>query len=112
MKVIAIEMSANLRQAFKTACAIDNITMRDALVKETNQILDNNELTYDTYRPKRGEGMCLLCINAEEDFIEKVKNRKRTEGDKIRDIYITAIINYLDNSQIDYDYSDDLKDDD
>ena len=30
-------------------------------------------------------------------------------GDKIRDVYITAIINYLDESAIDYDYSDDIQ---
>ena len=40
-----------------------------------------------------------------------VRERKDTSGDKIRDVYITAITNYLDNSDVEYDYSDDIKED-
>ena len=111
MRLITIEMSLGLRRAFKTACAINDVTMRDILVQETRNILDNNELTYDTHRPRQGEGMCLLSVNLEEDFLEEVRYRKQTEGDKIRDIYITAIINYLDKNNINYDYSNDIQGD-
>ena len=109
MKKIAIEMSTDLRQAFKIACSINEITMKDALVDEVNKILDNDELTYATSRPELGENMCVLCLNIEESFADRVRERKETSGDKIRDIYVTAIINYLDDSQVDYDYSDDIK---
>ena len=109
MKKIAIEMSKDLRQAFKIACSINGITMKNALVQEVNQILDNNELTYATSRPELGEDMCVLCLNIDEDFANRVKARKEASGDKIRDVYITAIINYLDNSSVDYDYSDDIQ---
>ena len=109
MKKIAIEMSKDLRRAFKIACSINGITMKNALVQEVNQILDNNELTYATSRPELGEDMCVLCLNIDEDFANRVKARKEASGDKIRDVYITAIINYLDNSSVDYDYSDDIQ---
>lgn len=109
MKKIAIEMSTDLRQAFKIACSLNNITMKNALIEEVNKILDNNELTYNTSRPDRGDGMCVLCLNVENSFTDKVKARKELSGDKIRDVYITAIINYLDNSPVHYDYSDDIK---
>lgn len=111
MKKIAIEMSTELRQAFKIACSINQITMKDALIEEVNKILDNDELTYATSRPELGENMCVLCLNVEESFTEKVRERKEISGDKIRDVYITAIINYLDNSNVEYDYSDDIKED-
>lgn len=111
MKKIAIEMSTGLRQAFKIACSISQITMKDALINEVNNILDNNELTYATSRPELGEDMCVLCLNVKESFTEKVRERKELSGDKIRDIYITAIINYLDESNVEYDYSDDIKGD-
>lgn len=111
MKVVSIEMSPGLRQAFKAACAMNNISMKDALVEETKKIIYNNELTYNTHRPKADEDMCLLCINAEEDFLKEVKLRKQTDGDKIRDIYITAIINYLEDSVVEYDFSNDVFDD-
>ena len=109
MKKIAIEMSTDLRQAFKIACSIDKVTMREALIEEVNKILDNDELTYETSRPELGEDMCVLCLNIDETFSKKVRERKEMSGDKIRDIYITAIINYLDDSQVDYDYSSDIK---
>lgn len=109
MKKIAIEMSKDLRQAFKIACSINGITMKNALVQEVNQILNNNELTYATSRPELGEDMCVLCLNIDEDFANRVKARKEASGDKIRDVYITAIINYLDNSSVNYDYSDDIQ---
>ena len=108
MKKIAIEMSKDLRQAFKIACSINQITMKNALINEVNKILDNNELTYATSRPKDAENMCVLCLNVDEVFTDKVKARKTISGDKIRDIYITAIINYLEDSQVSYDYSDDI----
>lgn len=108
MKKIAIEMSTDLRQAFKVACSLNNITMKDALIEEVNKILNNNELTYATSRPDKGDGMCVLCLNVEESFTDRVRERKESTGDKIRDVYITAIINYLDESQVDYDYSDDI----
>lgn len=111
MKKIAIEMSEDLRQAFKIACSINKITMKDALINEVNNILDNNELTYDTSRPTLGENMCVLCLNVQESFIDKIKERKLVSGDKIRDIYITAIINYLDAADFDYDYSNDINGD-
>lgn len=111
MKKIAIEMSKELRQAFKIACSISNTTMKDALVQEVNQILDNDELTYATSRPELGKNMCVLCLNIEESFADKVRERKEATGDKIRDVYITAITNYLDNSQVSYDYSDDIQGD-
>ena len=111
MKKIAIEMSTELRQAFKIACSINQITMKDAFIEEVNKILDNDELTYATSRPELGENMCVLCLNVEESFTEKVRERKETSGDKIRDVYITAITNYLDNSDVEYDYSDDIKED-
>ena len=104
-------MSTELRQAFKIACSINQITMKDALIEEVNKILDNDELTYATSRPELGENMCVLCLNVEESFTEKVRERKEISGDKIRDVYITAIINYLDNSNVEYDYSDDIKED-
>ena len=109
MKKIAIEMSKDLRQAFKIACSINDITMKDALIEEVNEILKNNELTYDTSRPELGKDMCVLCLNIDEEFSNKVKERKETAGDKIRDVYITAIINYLDESPVDYDYSGDIQ---
>lgn len=109
MKKIAIEMSIELRQAFKIACSINQITMKDALIEEVNKILDNNELTYATSRPELGRDMCVLCLNVEEAFTNKVRARKEISGDKIRDVYITAIINYLENSEVDYDYSDDIQ---
>lgn len=109
MKKIAIEMSKDLRQAFKIACSISQITMKNALIQEVNKILDNDELTYDTSRPEKGENMCVLCLNVDESFVQKIKARKENSGDKIRDVYITAIINYLDNSEVSYDYSDDIK---
>ena len=65
MKKIAIEMSKELRQAFKIACSISNITMKNALIQEVNKILDNNELTYATSRPTLGEDMCVLCLNVD-----------------------------------------------
>ena len=108
MKKIAIEMSKDLRQAFKIACSINQITMKNALIIEVDKILSNNELTYATSRPKEEEDMCVLCLNVDESFTEKVKARKTISGDKIRDIYITAIINYLDDSAVDYDYTDDI----
>ena len=92
-------------------CSISQITMKDALIEEVNKILDNDELTYATSRPELGENMCVLCLNVEESFTEKVRERKETSGDKIRDVYITAITNYLDNSDVEYDYSDDIKED-
>lgn len=111
MKKIAIEMSKELRQAFKIACSINGITMKNALIQEVNQILDNNELTYATSRPELGEDMCVLCLNIDEKFANKVRARKEISGDKIRDVYITAIINYLDDSQVEYDYSGDIQGD-
>lgn len=108
MKKIAIEMSKDLRQAFKIACSINQITMKNALIAEVIKILDKNELTYATSRPTQGEDMCVLCLNVEESFVEKVRARKTMTGDKIRDIYITAIINYLDESTVEYDYSADI----
>lgn len=110
MKKIAIEMSTELRQAFKIACSISQVTMKDALIEEVNKILDNDELTYATSRPEMGENMCVLCLNVEESFTKRVRERKDISGDKIRDVYITAIANYLDNSNVEYDYSDDIKD--
>lgn len=104
-------MSTELRQAFKIACSINQITMKNALIDEVNKILDNDELTYATSRPELGENMCVLCLNVDESFTEKVRERKEASGDKIRDVYITAIINYLDNSNVEYDYSDDIKGD-
>lgn len=109
MKKIAIEMSKDLRQAFKIACSMSQTTMKNALINEVNKILDNNELTYATSRPEKGENMCVLCLNVNESFVDKVKARKISSGDKIRDVYITAIINYLDNSEVSYDYSGDIK---
>ena len=109
MKKIAIEMSKDLRQAFKIACSMNKTTMKNALVQEVNEILNNDELTYDTARPEKGENMCVLCLNVDESFVQKTKERKTNSGDKIRDIYITAIINYLENSEVSYDYSDDIK---
>ena len=106
MKKIAIEMSTELRQAFKIACSINQIT-----IEEVNKILDNDEVTYATSRPELGENMCVLCLNVEESFTKRVRERKETSGDKIRDVYITAITNYLDNSDVEYDYSDDIKED-
>lgn len=111
MKKIAIEMSTELRQAFKIACSINQITMKDALIEEVNKILNNDELTYATSRPELGENMCVLCLNVEESFTKRVRERKEASGDKIRDVYITAITNYLDNSDVEYDYSDDIKED-
>lgn len=108
MKKIAIEMSKDLRQAFKIACSINETTMKNALITEVTKILDENELTYATSRPTKGEDMCVLCLNVEESFIDKVRTRKIMTGDKIRDVYITAIINYLDESTLEYDYSDDI----
>lgn len=108
MKKIAIEMSKDLRQAFKIACSINNITMKSALITEVIKILDENELTYATSRPTKEEDICVLCLNVEESFIDKVRARKQITGDKIRDIYITAIINYLDESTVEYDYSQDV----
>lgn len=111
MKKIAIEMSTELRQAFKIACSISQTTMKDALIQEVNKILDYNELTYATSRPELGENMCVLCLNVDEEFTNRVRARKEASGDKIRDVYITAIINYLDDSSVNYDYSDDIKGD-
>ena len=108
MKKIAIEMSTGLRQAFKAACAVNNISMKDALIAEVNDILEYNETCYDTSRPKMGDGMCVLCLNIDEDFFNKVKQRKEVYGDKIRDVYITAIINYLLQNYSSYDYSVDI----
>lgn len=109
MKKIAIEMSKDLRQAFKIACSINQVTMKNALISEVNKILDNNELTYSTSRPKNAENMCVLCLNVNDDFTDKIKARKVATGDKIRDVYITAIINYLEESTVSYDYSDDIE---
>lgn len=109
MKKIAIEMSKDLRQAFKIACSISQTTMKDALIQEVNKILDNDELTYDTSRPEKGANMCVLCLNVDESFTQRIKTRKENSGDKIRDVYITAIINYLENSEVSYDYSGDIK---
>lgn len=109
MKKIAIEMSKDLRQAFKIACSISQTTMKDALIQEVNNILDNDELTYDTSRPEKGVNMCVLCLNVDESFTQKIKTRKENNGDKIRDVYITAIINYLEDSEVSYDYSGDIK---
>lgn len=111
MKKIAIEMSIELRQAFKIACSINQVTMKDALIDEVNKILDNDELTYATSRPALGERMCVLCLNVDESFTKRVRERKESSGDKIRDVYITAIINYLDDNSVEYDYSDDIKGD-
>lgn len=108
MKKIAIEMSRDLRQAFKIACSINKTTMKNALVTEVTTILDEDELTYATSRPTQEENMCVLCLNVEESFVEKVKTRKIITGDKIRDVYITAIINYLEKSPVEYDYSEDI----
>ena len=108
MKKIAIEMSTDLRQAFKAACAVNNTSMKDALISEVNDILKYNETCYSTSRPKMGDGMCVLCLNIEDDFFNKVKQRKEIYGDKIRDVYITAIINYLVQHYSDYDYSMDI----
>lgn len=108
MKKIAIEMSTNLRQVFKATCAVNNTAMKKVLIDEVNNILTNNLPCYHTSRPKMGEGMCVLCLNVDEDFIKKVKHRKDAVGDKIRDVYITAIINYLLDNNIQYDYSQDI----
>lgn len=109
MKKIAIEMSIDLRRAFKTACAINGRSMKDVLVEGVRRIIDDDELCYDTCRPARGEGMCTLCMNIDDELLEDVRERKQTSDDKIRDVYITSIINYLEEVGSDYDYSDDIK---
>lgn len=108
MRKIAIEMSQDLRRAFKATCAMNNVSMRDALVEQANLILEMDETCYNTHRPKMGKEMCVLCLNVEEEFLDNIKERKKHTGDKIRDIYITAIINYLTEHQQDYDYSQDI----
>ena len=110
MKKIAIEMSKDLRQAFKVACSLNGITMKEALIDEVETILRDDDVCYNTSRPEHGEDMCVLCLNVEEDFIDKVRQRKATHSDKIRDVYITAIINYLNNSSVNYDYTNDIRD--
>lgn len=108
MKKVAIEMSKSLRQAFKIACSMNNITMKNALIQEVRLILDNDKACYQTSRPELEEEMCVLCLNVEQDFIDDVKARKQIQGDKIRNIYITAIINYLLDHNSNYDYSQDI----
>lgn len=106
MKKIAIEMSRDLRQAFKAVCAINGVSMKDALIEETNEILNTKASCYNTNKPK--DNLCVLCLNMDELFLQNIKQRKKDEGDKIRDIYITAIINYLNKNNSTYDYSEDI----
>lgn len=108
MKKIAIEMSIDLRKAFKSVCALNDESMKDVVVEEVTKILIFDEPCYSTSRPKNGDGMCVLCLNMDESFLEDIKDRKETKGDKIRDIYITSIINYLQSNNSDYDYSNDI----
>lgn len=106
MKKIAIEMSKDLRQAFKAACALNGVSMRDALVEETNEILNTKVSCYNTNKPE--DNLCVLCLNMDELFLQNIRQRKRDDGDRLRDIYITAIINYLNKNNSTYDYSGDI----
>lgn len=107
--IVAIQLSYTLRKRFKTLCAINDITMKDAVVEEIKSIIQKDEALYRAPTPKE-EQCCNLMFNIPTDLLEVIGIYKDTKDDlKIRDLYITAIINYIFKYDSDFDISNDIE---
>src|SRR5574344_934540 len=91
--VVGIQLSRSLRQKFKTLCAEHDVTMRDVIVKQMLSLMENSEELYRSPTPK--EDRCNLSLNIPNDVLMRIDEYKTGhEYLKVRDLYITAIINY------------------
>ena len=108
-EIIAVQLSKGLRKELKIICTQKGITMRSAIVDEINNILNNNEPMYNCPTPDQSE-RCNLMIHMHYELLSTIREKRRNEINfRIRNLCITAIINFISKNESKYDFQKDIE---
>ena len=85
-----VELNINDKQKFKVIAATQNKTMKDLLLQETKEIIQNNEKIPIKNREEE-ENRTSLIINIPTEFKKEIKEFTEKKGIKIRDLWVESV---------------------
>lgn len=85
-----VELNISDKQKFKVIAATQNKTMKDLLLQEAKEIMQNNEKIPIKNREEE-ENRTSLIINISTEFKKEIKEFTEKKGIKIRDLWVESV---------------------
>lgn len=83
-----IELGRKIKIEFKSLAAKNQVTMKDWLLNEAKDIIDNNEIVH---RTEREDDRDSLIIKVPDDLKIRIKNYCEQEDVRIRDFWVECV---------------------
>lgn len=83
-----IELGRKIKVEFKSLAAKNQVTMKDWLLSEAKNIIDNNETVH---RTEREDDRDSLIIKVPEDLKLRIKDYCEQEDVRIRDFWVECV---------------------
>ena len=83
-----IELGRKIKIEFKSLAAKNQVTMKDWLLNEAKDIIDNNDIVH---RTEREDDRDSLIIKVPDDLKIRIKNYCEQEDVRIRDFWVECV---------------------
>ena len=83
-----IELGRKIKIEFKSLAAKNQVTMKDWLLNEAKEIIDNNEVVH---RTEREDDRDSLIIKVPDDLKDRIKDYCEQEDVRIRDFWVECV---------------------
>lgn len=83
-----IELGRKIKIEFKSLAVKNQVTMKDWLLNEAKEIIDNNEVVH---RTEREDDRDSLIIKVPDDLKDRIKDYCEQEDVRIRDFWVECV---------------------